>query len=139
KGLKTKTLIQEKEEVLLNKLSGNYFKHKEINYFDFRKEVLLPHKMSQLGPFISKGDVNNDGLEDFYISGASRQSGALYFQTQTGFELSTNQPWENNIKNEELGSVFIDFDNDDDLDLYVVNGSNEGLSEQDVLYINDGK
>src|SRR5690606_26873686 len=77
--------------------------------------------------------------EDFYISGASRQSGALYFQTQTGFELSTNQPWENNIKNEELGSVFIDFDNDDDLDLYVVNGSNEGLSEQDVLYINDGK
>lgn len=139
KGLKTKTLIHEKEEVLLNKLSGNYFKHKEVNYFDFRKEVLLPHKMSQLGPFISKGDVNNDGLEDFYISGASRQSGALYFQTQTGFELSTNQPWENNIQNEELGSVFIDFDNDDDLDIYVVNGSNEGLSEQDVLYINDGK
>lgn len=138
KGLKT----QQKELItvqpLLKIVEGDHFTHHETNYFDFRKEVLLPHRMSQLGPFISKADVNKDGLEDFYIGGAAGQSGALYLQTQNGFELRMNQPWEIETKNEELGSVFIDIDNDDDLDLYLVNGSNEGLSEQDVLYVNDG-
>lgn len=138
KGLKTNVLEKKKIEPLLVEVKEVQFKHQETLYNDFDFEVLLPHKMSQLGPFISKGDVNKDGLEDFYIGGATGQSGALYLQTKIGFELSANQPWEKETKNEELGSVFIDFDNDGDLDLYIVKGSNEVLSEQDILYVNDG-
>jgi hypothetical protein len=139
KGLKTISPIEKSVKPLLTELEVEQFNHKETNYNDFEKEVLLPHKMSQLGPFIGKGDVNTDGLEDFYVVGAAGQSGALYLQTVNGFEITTNQPWESNSSSEELNSTFFDVDNDGDLDLYVVSGSNEGEQINDHLYVNDGQ
>ena len=112
--------------------------HKETFFNDFEREVLLPNKMSQLGPFISTGDVNNDGLDDFYIGGAIGQIGGLHIQSDKGFILSENQPWQDTQNMEELGSVFFDVDDDGDLDLYVVSGSNENDQKEDRLYRNDG-
>lgn len=115
--------------------------HKEALVNDFQSEVLLPHKMSQLGPFMSTGDVNGDDLEDIYVSGSADFSGTLYLQTTEGFK-STDGPWSKEKKREELGSEFIDVDNDGDLDLYVISGGNEYVYNapemQDQLYINDG-
>ncbi|MEE9372117.1 MAG: CRTAC1 family protein, partial [Saprospiraceae bacterium] len=38
--------------------------HVENLYDDFEKEILLPHQTSMLGPNVSGGDLNNDGLDD---------------------------------------------------------------------------
>jgi hypothetical protein len=117
--------------------------HKEISKNDFEREILLPHKMSQLGPFMSAGDVNSDQLEDLYISGPSGGTGSLYLQNGDGSFAEKTGPWKKEILREELGSLFFDADNDKDLDLYVVSGSNEVMllspPMQDQLYINDGK
>jgi len=117
--------------------------HKEISKNDFEREILLPHKMSQLGPFMSAGDVNGDQLEDLYISGPSGGTGSLYLQNGDGSFAEKTGPWKKEILREELGSIFFDADNDKDLDLYVVSGSNEVMllspPMQDQLYINDGK
>ena len=139
KGLQTKVKAVESKKPLLIEVEGAFFTHKETIFNDFEKEVLLPHKLSQLGPFIGKGDVNKDGLEDFYVAGAAGQSGALYLQTENGFKVSVNQPWESNSSNEELGSAFFDIDKDGDLDLYVACGSNEKVPVTDKMYLNNGK
>src|SRR6185312_5526503 len=109
-----------------NKLNIDYV-HTEDAYEDFRKEILLPHKMSQYGPGLAVADVNGDGLEDFYVSGALRSPGELYLQT-TGktFEKAPSQPLTEESKvSEILGVLFFDADGDNDMDLYAVSGGNE--------------
>ncbi|MEX1239298.1 MAG: CRTAC1 family protein, partial [Cyclobacteriaceae bacterium] len=66
-----------------SQLGINYL-HKETDFNDFKIQPLLPHKFSQDGPGICVGDVNNDGLQDFYVGGAQQYPGELYLQTRDG-------------------------------------------------------
>ncbi|WP_405210940.1 VCBS repeat-containing protein [Dokdonia sp. Asnod2-E02] len=121
---------------------GIDFSHKENTFNDFTKEVLLPYKQSQLGPFISKGDANNDGLEDLFIGGAAGQAGALYIQSTTGFNKISQPALDKDKAYEDMESLFVDVDGDGDQDLIVVSGGNE-FAKQDALlenrlYLNDG-
>lgn len=118
------------------------FKHTEIPANDFETEVLLPNKLSQSGPFIAKGDVNGDGLEDLYITGPYDGTGKMFLQTNLGFK-ETPGPWLKEKNREEMDALFLDVDGDSDLDLYVVSGGNEFFYDspnlQDQLYLNNGE
>ena len=128
----------------ITKESGIDFVHLENEFDDFEREILIPHKQSTHGPHISKGDVNQDGLDDFYVGGAAGTSGFLYLQQQGGqFIKAEKQPWSGDIEKEDLGSVFFDADADGDLDLYIVSGGSEfnpgDKRYLDRFYKNDGK
>lgn len=135
---KTKPLF---EDISLS--SGLNHRHEEIAYDDFAREILLPHKLSENGPFLSVADVNQDGLDDFFIGGSAGKEAALYLQNADGkFSKSSREAWILDKQYEDQRSVFFDADQDGDPDLYVVSGSNEFDREelyQDRLYLNDGK
>ena len=118
------------------------FLHKENPFIDFNHEPLLPHKISQEGPGIAVGDVDNDGLEDIFIGGALLSSGKIFVQKKNG-NFDGKVLTRKDLESENMGSLFFDADNDNDLDLYVVNGGNEYNPDhrhyQDRLYLNDGK
>lgn len=118
------------------------YRHQENYFDDFKKQVLLPHKMSTTGPVLAVGDINNDGLEDYFVGGAAGYSGVVYIQNEDRFQQLQIPALEKDKSNEDAGAILFDADGDGDNDLYVVSGGYEFLPGsdlfQDRLYINDG-
>ena len=124
-------------------LKGNYTHH-ENDFIDFDNEPLLPKMLSTEGPKLAVGDVNGDGLEDFFMGSAMADTSKIFIQQRDGsFLHKTENAFINDKYCEDEGAAFFDADADGDSDLVVASGGNEapqGSPYLDVrLYLNDGK
>ncbi len=122
---------------------GLDFVHHENDFVDFDREPLIPKMVSREGPLVAVGDVNGDGLDDFFIGGAKGQPSALYVQRANGTFVATNQAlFAADSISEDLGAAFFDANGDGKLDLYVVTGGSEfsdlAPALEDRLYLGDG-
>ena len=120
------------------------YTHLESNFQDYDRDVLLKQKYSTQGPAMAVGDVNGDGLDDLYLGGAAGQAKQLFVQQKNGrFTESKQIDFGMDLTTENTDAIFFDADKDNDLDLFIVTGSNEFTENapelHDLLYINDGK
>lgn len=123
-----------------SKLGVNYI-HNEDDFNEFKLQSTLLKMNTSLGPGVTVGDINGDGLEDFYVGGTKEKPGAFYLQQNDGsfsYQIMTcNGP------REDMGVVLADLDSDGDLDLISIDGG--GIEEMalmnftDVVYYNDGQ
>lgn len=120
------------------------YEHQEKQLFDFNYQRTLPHKFSQSTPGIAVGDINNDGLDDFYIGGSKSYPGTFFVQQDDNtFKQEKRIIKDSNKNSQDMGILLFDVDNDKDLDLYLVRGGVLGQARDEVyidqLYVNDGK
>ena len=122
--------------------AGLSFRHTEYEFNDFSIQRLLPQKFSQMGPFITTGDVNGDGSIDFFIGGPQNFSGKLFLQGAKSVWSSKNigdsvKPYD------DMACLLFDADGDKDLDLIVTSGDvqqREGSpTYHPRLFLNDGR
>ncbi|WKN41878.1 VCBS repeat-containing protein [Tunicatimonas pelagia] len=123
---------------------GVDFAHQENSFLDFKRDKMLPQGISNLGPKITQGDFDGDGLVDFHIGGAKGQAGALFLQQPDGtFSQLASPALVADARSEDTDGVFFDADQDGDLDLYVVSGGSDFTEQdpalQDRLYLNGGQ
>lgn len=118
--------------------------HKENNFTDFDVERLIPKMLSAEGPKITTGDVDGDGLEDFFMGSAINDTAKLFIQEKDGhFKQKLQYTFAQDKDDEDAGAAFFDADKDGDMDLIVTSGGNQAkqgsLDLLTRLYLNDGK
>nr|WP_321415932.1 VCBS repeat-containing protein [uncultured Allomuricauda sp.] len=130
--VKTETLFtllrpEETGVTFINKVENK----KNFNIFKYRNFYN--------GGGVAIGDINNDGLQDIYLTGNMEPNrlylnkGNMQFEdiSETAGVLG-NKPW-------STGVVMVDINNDGLLDIYVSNAGNmEGNNHDNDLYINNG-
>lgn len=115
--------------------------HDQEDFIDFySKQNIMPHKYSQIGPIMVKGDLNMDGLDDIIIGATNVTPTSVFLNTGGKFKnalmagLSTPKDFS------EAGLAILDFDNDGDNDVIAVAGGYENDNEdeyQHFLYVNE--
>ncbi len=139
-----KDLLDKKSsKQLLHKLEIDTFSsHEEDEFVDFYKEGLVIKGVSKEGPDMAIADLNNDGFDDLYVTGASGQQGRLYVYSDGTYKELPQDIFKKHDFFEDSEAVFFDVDADNDLDLFVGSGGNHryigSVEMQDRLYINDG-
>ena len=117
--------------------------HKENEFNDFDRDRLLYHMLSTQGPAFAKADLNDDGLDDFFLGGSAGTTGEIYIQSKLNrfTKLPTNA-FEAAVLSEDVDALFFDADKDGDQDLYVVSGGSEYVAQSphnlDRFYLNTG-
>jgi hypothetical protein len=128
--------------VFLRAESNNLFRHKGNGMNDFNRDRLLPMMYSNEMPFIARGDINGDGIDEMYIGGGKDQSGGFIHYKEGKFEFKAVQDADKYKTFEETKSVLFDVDGDGDLDLYLTSGgrfySKSSSNYMDKLLLNQG-
>lgn len=131
-----------KEKVMLREVTQKSpVVHTENDFNDFDRDRLLYHMLSTQGPAFAKADLNSDGMDDFFLGGATGFPARLYLQQSANDFRELNTPFFATGKfGEDIAAEFFDADGDGDSDLYVVTGGSEHSSQspytRDLFYIN---
>lgn len=112
---------------------GLDYTHVEDNYTDFNREKLIPYQVSDRGPALAQGDLNNDGKTDIFFGGSKFFSAQVYVQQDSVFVAQRFDSIQKDSIRENISATIADFNNDGKNDLFVTSGGGDFFGESDAL------
>ncbi|WP_341216052.1 VCBS repeat-containing protein [uncultured Wocania sp.] len=138
--------LLKKSKKLFKKIDNNLgvdFTHVEDKYLDFNRQKLIPYRVSDRGPAVVIGDLNNDGKDDIYFGGSKQKASKVFFQTDTTFIENRISSFANDSIKEDVEAIIADFNNDGKNDVIVGSGgadySNKAKPLLDSYFIQTNK
>lgn len=130
-------------EPLLQQIDRGNISHTENDFNEFDRDRLLYHMLSTQGPAFTAADLDNDGADDFYLGAAVGGTAQLHLSSHAGnFRAAHMSAFEADSLADIVDAIFLDADDDNDLDLFAVTGGTENLSPslalEDLYYENTG-
>ncbi|MFY7828807.1 MAG: VCBS repeat-containing protein [Flectobacillus sp.] len=121
------------------------YRHEAYLENDFKRQPLMLSMYSSVGPVLAKADVNNDKLDDLFISGNKNQNGKIFMQMPDGkFTTLSDLEFGDESSSAIAAATFLDVNQDGFPDLYLAKGGysvfeSQTPSLQDELFVNNGK
>jgi len=121
------------------------YRNKAVAINDFKRQSLLISQFSHSGPCMTKGDLNNDGLEDVIMGGVKGQSAQVFFQQANGKFIGHKvSDFENDKDLHDTAIQIFDANNDGHKDIYIASGGYHNYEKDDIrlqdrIYLGNGK
>lgn len=112
---------------------GINFTHTEDNYIDFIRQKLIPYRISDKGPAVAVGDLNNDGNDDVFFGGSKFTASKIYLQKDSMFVPQRFASIANDSIKEEIAAVINDFNADGKNDLFIATGGGDFFGKAPAL------
>ena len=128
--------IDKKPELLFTRCDSILpYKHEQIDFPDFYLEQnIIPHKYSQFGPVMAKGDLNNDGREDILTGATNLLPTTVYLRKSKGFVRDSMPGLTGMRKFPESALAVVDIENDGDNDIIALAGGYENKEQSECLH-----
>jgi hypothetical protein len=114
--------------------------HEQTDFADFfLNQKIIPHKFSQIGPVMAKGDIDGDGHEDLIIGSTNKLPTMVFLRKDRGFEKAEFAGLTTKKEISESDISIVDINNEGHNDVVAVAGGYENPEENEYkhyLYVN---
>lgn len=125
----TSTLLFARYDSALN------YRHEQNDFADFfLNQKIIPHKFSQIGPVMIKGDIDKDGREDIIVGSTNNSPTKVFLRKGPGFKEAYYEGLTAKKEFSESDIAVVDIDNDGDNDIIALAGGYENPNEEDYRH-----